>query len=215
MPKAIYLNNSSFTFLGVHFSRVRNWLFIKYPFSDLLGNGSSSSEGGSSSSSGGSGDSAKYKKAKKIFDYLSGRGYVYANIRPQRNPRAVGWADCSGMVGYILHTVYPRMWAGGYINTSTILQYCRAHKMVAWHGSQNQLIKHMSVVKQGDIIVMGADPSCGAGLMSHVVWVYSGNGANAKVCSMEGNGWLKHPLHYFLKNWWLPHKPYMYVCRLK
>lgn len=218
LPKSIYLNNSKFTFLGVHFKRYKNWIFIKYPFADLLNvNRSGNHPDSGTSGAGKDTDKSKLEKALKQYYYLCGRNYEYANRRPQQNPRVVGWADCSGMVGYILHTVYPRMWAGGYINTATMYNYASSHNLIVWHGSQTQLIRDMDVVKQGDFILMGNTPNTGAGLASHVVWVYGGSGASAKVCSMEGPGWLKHPLHYFLKNWWLPYSehPYMYVCRLK
>lgn len=213
LPKAVYLNNSEFSVLGVHFRRYRNWLFIKYPFNvSGIGDGGS---GGGSDAKGSSED--LYKKVLKVFNATHGRGLAYQMWRPAGDPDKTGWSDCSGMVGWLFHTIYPSLWNNGRLNTGTILAFAKRKNAVVWHGSQAELIKHMDVVKHGDYIVMGNEPTCGAGIYSHVVWCYEGDGANAKICSMEPAGWLKHPLHYFLKNWWVPvsEHPYMYVCRLK
>ena len=213
LPKAVYLNNSEFSVLGVHFRRYRNWLFIKYPF-NVSGVGGDGGSGGSDAK--GSSEDL-YKKVLKVYNATHGHGLVYRMWRPAGDPDKTGWSDCSGMVGWLFHTIYPSLWNYGRINTGTILAFAKRKNAVVWHGSQAELIKHMDVVKHGDYIVMGNEPTCGAGIYSHVVWCYEGDGANAKICSMEPAGWLKHPLHYFLKNWWVPvtEHPYMYVCRLK
>lgn len=215
LPRAVYLNNSEFTILGVHFKRYKNWLFIHYPFNI---NGSFS---GSDSSSDSGTVSSKVKKEQKIVKSFGSKRFVYEQYRPQRDPNQVGWADCSGLAGWIMHTVYPAMWNHGYINTGTILAYAKAHKLVLWHGSQYEFSrKQIKNIKAGDFFVMGNEPSCGAGNYSHVVFCYEGSGAKAKVISQEGpfgaRTTYRWPMTKFVNHWWpYSEHPYFYHCRTK
>lgn len=224
LPKAVYLNNSEFSILGVHFKRYRNWLFIHYPFN--LGSGASIGEGDSGSGETDVGKGGNKKKideivaeAKRVKAFNKKHKLRYVMVHPQPSPYTSGRADCSGFVGWCCHKAYPAMWAGGTLYTGSMLVYARAHNWIVWRGSQMQLLRDKAkIVHTGDILIMGHDPSCGAGGSSHTALVYEGSGLNAKVLSMEYyGGLLDHPLHYFLKNWWqLPAGfPYMYVCRPK
>ena len=214
LPKKVYLNNSEFSVLGVKFKRYKNWLFIHYPFNvDGTYNGSEDNDTGDLSD--------KVKKEVAIVNSFGDRKFVYEQYRPAQNPNKVGWADCSGLVGWILHTVYPSMWNNGYINTGTILAYCRAHKMVVWSGSQEQFSRsEIKNIQAGDFIVMGNEPTCGAGDYSHVAFCYSGKGPSAKMISQEGpfgvRTTYKNTVNHFVNHWWYKSEhPYFNLCRTK
>ena len=113
----------------------------------------------------------KWQKIKKEIDRIknnNGGQYTYAGIRPQPNPITSGYADCSGMIGYVIRNVYPQVWNNGYLNTATIYQDFNKMGKVVWAGSVSELPNHYNDIKQGYIIEMSDTMSFGAGLYSHV-----------------------------------------------
>lgn len=220
LPKKIYLNNSSFTFMGVHFIRQRSWLTIKYPFNL----GTAATGKGSKSSKDIQGEDIKGNKkavesavleARRIIAYNRKHRIYYLMVHPQYDPVRTGHADCSGFVCWCFRKAYPGLYNNGYGYTGSILSYGRIHRWVVYAGSQAGLIRKMSIVHTGDILVMGHDPNCGAGGTSHTCFCIGGSGPNATMGNMEANLMVK-PLHYLLKNWWVSYPspfPYMYVLR--
>lgn len=205
LPRKVYLNNSKFEVLGVKFRRFKSWLYIDYPEGLNVAGGSSGSNGGT-----GGNHSGNVKKELEVFNSLGKRKFNYYMGRPQGNPNSTGWADCSGMVGWILHTAYPRVFNNGYLNTATILAYFKSK--VIWHGTQSAFISSGAYKKcqAGDIIVFGYDPSCGAGGNSHTVFIYGDNG---ETISQEPPHTIYSNIHYLASSWWLPKRPYFYLIR--
>lgn len=223
-PKAVYLNNSKFTVLGLRFRRYQQYLYLTYPWENFqmpdIGGGGEGGEGGGDGSTGsGSGNDADwYKNICSELDAIKNNGYCYDNIRPQPSLAAQRKADCSGFVGWICRNAFPGMWNGGYTNTATMKALFDKGQIgdVVFGGSQAYIRSRQGEVKAGDVILMGQSSSCGAGLSSHVAWVETPD----KVWSMEWtnyqyNGPICKPLSYFLSTWWTPDRPYMCICRFK
>ena len=96
----------------------------------------------------------------------------YDNKRPQPNPNVCGFADCSGYIGFCLRKLLPEVWRNGACNTGTQL---------AWFDSKGRVVKRSrdfnelsALVKKGDIMYAGVEPSVGSGNDSHV-WAYYSN----------------------------------------
>lgn len=223
-PKAVYLNNSKFSVLGLRFRRYQQYLYLTYPWEyigdalgDLVGNITGGSNDDSGSGDSGSGDSGSgdntsdwYQKIETELNKIRNKKFSYENVRPQPDLQSVSYADCSSFAGWISRTAFPKMWNGGYTNTGTQLPLFKGGGVgsVAWTGTLKGLINNQDKVKDGDFLIMGQSPDCGAGLASHIAWVENKN----SVWSMEGRGLLNYSLSYFLNTWW-SERPYMNVCR--
>lgn len=206
LPHTVYLNNSRFSVLGVKFRRYRNWLHISYP-AGLNVSGAGGADDSESTPS-----NEKVKRELEVYNNdIKGHNYYYAGVRPARNPKSVGYTDCSGLVGWILHTAYPGAWNGGYVNTQTLYDYFKSKGCVIWQGSQQQFLNsgEYKKMKAGDFVIMGRT-GFGAGLSSHTAFCYDDNG---NVVSQEGQGTLRHPIHYYITAWWTP--PFKYFCLVR
>ena len=106
---------------------------------------------------------------KEIDRVKSAHGgiYTYYGVRPQPNPIVSGYADCSGMIGFVIRNVYPQVWNSGYVNTGTIYRDFKEMGKVVWAGPVSELPAHYDQVKKGYIIELGQDMTFGSGLLSH------------------------------------------------
>lgn len=89
----------------------------------------------------------------------------YQMARPQGDPTASGWADCSGFIMWGLRKIHPSVWAGGYTNTGTMYAAFKKGGYVTWEGNITQLTSQP--LKRGDVIIMSAMSDYGAGGNSH------------------------------------------------
>ena len=189
----IYPNGSRFAV-----SNGDNISFTKYGNSLFLLPGTpkeaepDSNNGGDAKESGKEADKTppdtKWEKIKKEIDRVKnahGGEYTYANVRPQPSPITAGYADCSGMIGYVIRNVYPQVWNNGYLHTGTIYNAFKAMDKVVWAGPVSELPNHYSQVKQGYIIEMAQDMTFGAGLFSHV-GIMMGDGPDAVFFNQSG-----------------------------
>lgn len=208
LPHAIYLHGSQFTFMGVKFRRYKSWLHIEYPdgLNIAGGNVADNSDGKSSND--------KVKKELEVFNRdIKGHNYYYAGNRPARNPKEVGYADCSGLVGWILHTAYAGAWNNGYVNTQTLYNYFKRKGCVIWEGTQQNFINsgEYKKMKAGDFVIFGFS-GYGAGLSSHTAFCYDNSG----MCvSQEGNGTNFKSIKYLVTSWWVPYRKYFCLVRSK
>lgn len=106
----------------------------------------------------------------------------YTNARPQLNPRTVGWADCSGYIGWGIRKVHPKVWNGGYLNTGTIYQIMKKAGYLKWEGAFNQLKNQKP--ERGDMIELSNDSTFGAGNDKHIIMYIGKNQA----IDMNGHG---------------------------
>lgn len=172
----VYLNGSQFTKGNgdkIKFTRYGNILFVEPGKIETVD--TNTNNGGDAKESGKESDKIpaddKWARIKKEIDRVKkahGGQYTYANVRPQPNPITAGYADCSGMIGYVIRNVYPQVWNNGYLHTGTIYQAFKKMGKVVWAGHVSQLPSHYDQVKKGYIIEMAQDMSFGAGLLSHV-----------------------------------------------
>ena len=170
----VYLNGSQFTKGNqdkIKFTRYGNILFVEpgqvKTVDANTNNGGDAKESGKESDKIPSDD--KWARIKKEIDRVKKAHdgqYTYANVRPQPNPITAGYADCSGMIGYVIRNVYPQVWNNGYLHTGTIYQAFKQMGKVVWAGPVGQI--PYDKVKKGYIIEMAQDMSFGAGLLSHV-----------------------------------------------
>lgn len=189
----VYLNGSLFAKGNddnIKFTRYGNSLFVEPGELEELD--ANTNNGGDAKESGKEADktptSTKWEKIKKEIDRVKkshGGQYSYANIRPQLNPTVCGWADCSGMVGFVIRNVFPQVWNNGYLHTGTIYQAFKKMGKVIWAGSVNEMPNHYKDVKQGYLIEMAQDMTFGAGLYSHV-GIMLGDGGDAIFFNQSG-----------------------------
>lgn len=213
-PSKVYLNNSTFSVLGCKFRRYGQWLFITYPWenmpdltTDIDYNGEFN--GGNEEGDPSQNPSDWYAKIVAELDKIRNKSFWYSNARPAGDLTSINYTDCSGFAGWIARTAFPKMWNSGYTNTGTQLTTMKSIGSIVYSGSQSALVSQASKVKAGDFLIMGSEPSCGAGLQSHIAWVETPE----KVWSMEGQGLLCKSLNTFLTRWWTPGRPYFNVCR--
>lgn len=172
----VYLNGSLFATGnddGIKFTRYGNILFLEPGEQEAVD--ANTNNGGDAKESGKEADKTptdkKWEKIKKEIDRIKnshGGQYTYANIRPQQNPTVCGWADCSGMVGFVIRNVFPQVWNNGYLHTGTIYQAFKKMGKVVWAGPVSEMPSHYKDVKKGYLIEMAQDMTFGAGLYSHV-----------------------------------------------
>lgn len=210
LPRAIHMQSSKFTFLGVTFTRYRDWLFISYPWDNITGNNNSNQKPITPDSGSSSSNSDKVEKVMKELDKVKDKDFIYSNYRPAQNPLVSGATDCSGMDGWLLREVYPSLWNNGYTNTGIFLNFAKSHNLLIFEGNMNS-IKSFNKWKAGDLILFGDEPSVGAGGASHVAII----GRDNSTCySQEPAGFIKRPISYMLNSWW-SYRPYAYIMRIK
>lgn len=189
----VYLNGSQFTKGNndkIKFTRYGNLLFVEPGKIETVDE--NTNNGGDAKESGKESDkipaNSKWKKIKKEIDRVknaNGGQYTYANVRPQPNPITTGYADCSGMIGYVIRNVYPQVWNNGYLHTGTIYQAFKQMGKLVWAGPVSEMPNHYKDVKQGYIIEMAQDMSFGAGLLSHV-GIMMGDGGDGIFFNQSG-----------------------------
>lgn len=210
LPRKVYINNSKFRVLGITFKRYGNWLYLSYPWDNIVGNHNSNQKTITPESGSASSDNNKVEKIMKELDKVKGRDFTYSNYRPASDPNITGATDCSGMDGWLCREVFPSLWNSGYTNTGNFLNYAKAYNMLVYTGSMVGA-RNFKGWKAGDIIIFGDTPDCGAGLASHMAII----GRDNNTCySMEPAGFIKRPISYMLNNWWTP-RPYCNIMRIK
>lgn len=209
LPRKVYLNSSKFRVLGITFKRYGNWLYLTYPWDNITGTINKlkpiTPDSGNDKN-----DDSKVEKIMKELDKVKDHDYSYSNARPAKDPNTTGYTDCSGMDGWLVREVYPSIWNSGYTNTAVFLNYAKAHNLLVFSGSMVQA-RSFNKWKAGDLVIFGNEPTCGAGLYSHVAII----GRDNSTCySMEAAGFIKRPISYMLNNWWTP-QPYFNIMRIK
>ena len=221
LPSHIYLRGSVPTqlFGFIKFTRYNDMLTINYDLTSNKKDPSKPTDSDIDANSGHNDPEPANDKIKKMMaevDKLRGHVVYYSNARPARAPLSVGYADCSGYVGWIIRNVYPAVWNNGRIDTGSMYTAFKRMGMVIWEGSMNSFnASEINNVKKGDILIMGQNPLNGAGNSQHTVLMLA-DGANGEAVSQEGGGtiWGKS-ISGFTHNWWHPSFAYFCVCRPK
>ena len=188
-----YLRNTTVTKMGskggLTFTRNGDYLILSKPKDTVTSGGTGGSTGDSSSGSGGNSDnkpstgdkdnntntddkkpSTSESKIQKLIKQLTSVKYNtinYRNIRPQKDPKTCGWADCSGYVGWGFKDLIPEVWSNGTCYTGSINAYFRKKGKVISEGSFSTI--KAKGFKKGDVVLMGSDRNTGAGNSSHIV----------------------------------------------
>lgn len=209
LPRAIHLEGSKFTFLGVTFTRYRDWLFITYPWDDIAGQNNSNAKEPTPSSGDREPSGSKIDKILARIDEVKDHNYIYNGNRPSQDPNKVGWADCSGMTGWITHDVLPEPWNGGKVSTINFYNYGMAHDLIIYKSDLKGLL-NFKKWKAGDMVLFGEAPNIPPGGASHIAIL----GKDNMCYSMEPQGFIKNKIDYMLTYWWT-NRPYAYVMRIK
>lgn len=209
LPRAIHMQNSKFTFLGVTFTRYRDWLFITYPWDNITGQNNGNAKPPTESSGDREPTGSSVDKILARIDEVKNHNYIYNGNRPSQDPNKVGWADCSGMTGWITHDVLPEIWNGGQVSTLNFYNYMQSHNLMIYKSDLKGLI-NFKKWKAGDIVLFGELPNIPYGGASHVAIL----GKDNMCYSMEPQGFIKNKIDYMLTNWWT-NRPYAYIMRIK